>query len=191
MENIINFLNTIYPLNLAIQERLRTDLKSINLPKRKMLLTEGEVSDKIYFIQEGFARAFYFHKDKEVTSWFMGQNDIMISIYSFFTQTPSFENIELIEDCTLFYMTYGELQKIYKDHPEFNVVGRMITEHYYIKSEARTISLRAQTAEERYNRLLQDFPGILQKTSLGQIASHLGIKQETLSRIRGKRYSGI
>lgn len=188
MENLLNLLNSIHPLRPELREHLRSVLKTTNLPKRTVLLTEGAVSDKIYFIEQGFARAFYYNKEKETTSWFMGQNDIMISVYSFFTQSPSFEYLELLEDSILFYTTYEQLQEIYRTYPEFNIIGRIITEQYYIKSEARAISLRAHTAKERYDILLKDYPGILQKASLGQIASYLGIKQETLSRIRGKKY---
>ena len=77
-------------------------------------------------------------------------------------------------------------QKAFEKYPEFNLIGRLLTEKYYIELEERTISLQFQTATERYLKLLQQQPQLLQKASLGMIASYLGISQETLSRIRKK-----
>jgi len=117
----------------------------------------------------------------------MGEGEFIISVYSFFSRKPSFENIEVLEDCVLQSINWDQLQFIYKDFPEFNLTGRIVTEQYYIRSEERAISLQTLTAKQRYENLLQTYPGILQKVTLGQIASYLSIKQETLSRIRGKR----
>ena len=79
------------------------------------------------------------------------------------------------------------MQGIYADFPESNYTGRLVTEKYYMLSEERTILLRTLSARERYEKLLQLHPGITQKASLGQIASCLGMTQETLSRVRGAR----
>jgi hypothetical protein len=84
-------------------------------------------------------------------------------------------------------INWDQLQNIYKDFPEFNQTGRLVTEHYYIKSEERTINLQTLDAKQRYEKLISEYPEILQKASLGQIASFLSIKQETLSRIRSKK----
>ena len=116
----------------------------------------------------------------------MGDGDIIVSVYSFFSRQPSFENIEILEDATLQSINWDQLQSLYKNYPEFNETGRLITENYYIKSEERVINLQTLTARQRYDQLLSTYPGILQKASLGQIASYLGIKQETLSRIRAR-----
>ena len=142
----------------------------------------GETSRRIYFINKGFARAYYVTRQgRECTSWFMGQGDLMISVYSFYTQKPAAENIELLS------ISWNQLQGIYADFPEYNYTGRLVTEKYYMLSEERTILLRTLSARERYERLLQLHPGITQKASLGQIASYLGMTQETLSRVRGAR----
>ena len=156
-------------------------------PAKRIILKEGQVSQRIYFIKTGFIRAYYYKAGKEFTSWFMGEGEIIVSVYSFFSRKPSFENIEVLEDCVLQSINWDQLQSIYKNFPEFNLTGRIITEQYYIRSEERAINLQTLTATQRYEKLLLNYPGILQKASLGQIASFLSIKQETLSRIRGKK----
>jgi CRP/FNR family transcriptional regulator, anaerobic regulatory protein len=107
-------------------------------------------------------------------------------MYSFVSQKPSFENIEILEPSVLYAISYDNLQKMYLEFPEFNLIGRLFTEKYYIELEERVMSLQFLTAKERYEKLLIQQPMLLQRVTLGQIASYLGITQETLSRIRGK-----
>ncbi len=138
--------------------------------------------------KKGFARAFYCDLDgKEHTLWFNGICDVMISVYSFFTQQPASENIELLEDSILQSITWQELQDVYTDHPSFNYHGRKLTETYYIRSEERAMMLHCKKPIDRYRLLLKTYPNILQQASLKQIASYLGIELETLSRLRANK----
>lgn len=177
-------LNSISFLSEAIQLHINQILQERVYSKKSILLKAGQVSNRIYFIKAGFVRAFYEQGDKTYTSWFMGSGEIIISVYSFFSRQPSFENIETLEECVVQSITWEQLQYIYRVFPEFNAVGRILTEQYYIRSEERTIHLQTLTAQQRYQKLINTYPEVLQKASLGQIASYLGIKQETLSRIR-------
>ncbi len=184
--SLIQTLNHITPLSKEIEKFIISNLKEEKFHQRNILLKEGQIARRIYFIQKGFCRAFYLKEDKEYTTWFMGEGDIMISVFSFFTRQPAVETIEVLEDSVMLSLSWEQLQKLYTDFPEFNLVGRIITEQYYIKSEARAISLRTLSATDRYLSLIKTYPSILQKASLGQIASHLGMNLETLSRIRAK-----
>jgi CRP-like cAMP-binding protein len=112
----------------------------------------------------------------------------MISVRSFYTQQPAAENIELLESSVLLSMTWGQLQTIYTEFPEYNYHARLLTEKHYILSEERGILLRTRRPADRYSLLLKQLPKITRQASLGQIASFLEITQETLSRVRsGKR----
>jgi CRP-like cAMP-binding protein len=187
MENLILKLNAIAPLGLALENAIKESLKKTHLLKKDFLVKEGQISKKIYFLEKGTCRAFYFSEEKEITNWFMSDNDIVISVFSFFTQSPSLENIELLEDTVLYSISYQSLQQLYQQFPQFNLHGRIITEQYYMLSEQRNFALKKQSAKHRYDLLLKQYPHILQKASLGHIASYLGITQETLSRIRKQK----
>ena len=91
-----------------------------------------------------------------------------------------------MEESTVWSITLDNLLSLYDQYPELERVGREITEQYYIRLEERYVNAQFKTAIERYEELLTSRPHILQRASLGYIASFLGISQETLSRIRSK-----
>jgi len=188
IESLFRVLNFISPLSYAFIERVRSYLRLESCAKRTILLKEGQIARKVYFISKGFARSFYVDKDgREHTLWFMGEGDVMLSVYGFYRQQPAAENIELIEDSILLSLTWELVQTIYRDFPEFNYHGRLLTEKYYLQSEERAILLRTRNPAERYASLLAAHPEILQKAPLKDVASYLNINQETLSRIRAQR----
>lgn len=182
MEELLQYLNLIFPLSNALCEHLSVILKSKKYLRKDFLLKSGHISDKIFFIERGLIRCFYSQHEKEVCSWFMKEEDCIISVESFFKQKPSYENIQALEDTNTYYIDYNELQFIYQNFPEFNFIGRALTEKYYTLSEQRLYSLRMQTASERYHFLLENYPELIQRVPSKYLASYLGIAEETLSR---------
>lgn len=187
MTEIFAFLNSIYPLKHDTIQYLMENLKITEVTKKSFILKQGYICYNIYFVQQGLVRCFYIKGEKEISSWFMKEKDVIISVESFFNQSMSYENIQALEDCTLYYLTYDELQYMYNKFPEFNFIGRMLTERYYQLSEQRLYSLRMQRASEKYGNLMITFPELIQRVPSKHIASYLGITEETLSRIRAHK----
>ncbi|MBL0304205.1 MAG: Crp/Fnr family transcriptional regulator [Cytophagaceae bacterium] len=186
MDKLITIINQFANISEQAKNELFDIVSMKGFDKGSYIVEQGKTCKHLYFIKSGFLRGFYYQDGKEITSWFASENDTVTSMYSFISQKPSFETIEVLEDSTLFEISYNNLQLLFEKYPEFNLIGRLLTEKYYIELEERTISLQFQTATERYLKLLQQQPQLLQKASLGMIASYLGISQETLSRIRKK-----
>jgi CRP/FNR family transcriptional regulator, anaerobic regulatory protein len=174
----------------AVSEQVKTELARLiskrELKKGTILINQGEICHHLFFLEKGFARGFFYQKGKDITAWFAVENDIATPLYSFVTRKPSFESIEILEDSIMYAISYENLQYIYHTYPEFNLTGRIFTEKYYVDLMARTMAFQIQSATERYKHLLTHQPQLLQRASLGHIASYLGISQETLSRIRTK-----
>ncbi|HZG22956.1 MAG TPA: Crp/Fnr family transcriptional regulator [Chitinophagaceae bacterium] len=184
MNELLEYLNLIYPLSPELQQYLALKIEHVVLPKKAFLLKQGKVCKHLYFISKGLARCFYIKDDKEVSSWFMKEGDLIVSVESYFKQQPSYENIQALEECELLCIRYEDLQFIFQNFPEFNFVGRVLTEKYYTLSEQRLYSLRMQRANERYKFLMSHYPELIRRVPSTYIASYLGITLETLSRIK-------
>ncbi len=150
------------------------------------LYKQGDVCRHLYYIKKGIVRVYYLsEKGKEITLWFSLENTFVTAIDSFFYEKPTRDNCEALEDLSVYLITYASLETVLNDKD-----GAQVT--FFIMYEvARKMAelletIRNQSAEERYKLLMTKYPSILQRVSLGQIASFLGISQETLSRIRGK-----
>ena len=189
MNKLLMLLNSIYPLSQGIIDHLDQTVKTKTLCKKQYLLKAGHVSRQICFIEKGLLRCFYDQAEMEVSSWFMKEGDVIISVESFFKQKPSYESIQALDETVVHFIEYNELQFIYKNFLEFNYVARVLTENYYTLSEQRLYSLRMQRSQERYEHLLQNFPELILRVPSKYIASYLGISEETLSRIKAKKTS--
>jgi CRP-like cAMP-binding protein len=185
--NMFALFNSIYPVSQALQEVIRQNAGVVFFRKRSVILEHGKICRYCYFGVKGLVRAYYV-KDSghEVTSWFMKEGDIIISVQSFFRQEASHEVLEAMEDTVCIALRQDQLEQIYRVYPEFNYIGRKLTEEYYIQMENRAFSLRMDNATQRYQKLLQQHPDIITRVPLTHIASYLGISPSTLSRIRGK-----
>jgi CRP-like cAMP-binding protein len=159
-------------------------LKVETIPKKTILLREGEIFQRMYFIEKGLARAFYFDEGKEHTSWFMKEGDFIISVNSFYKQVPSQESIEVLEDSIMASITYGQLQELYQKHLEFNIISRVLTEHYYSLSEERLFAMRQPSAKHRFEFFIIRYPELAKRIFLKQMASFLRMTPETISRLR-------
>lgn len=187
-EQLFNLFNSIYPLSDEIRAAIISNSHIISVKKRSKLLSVGERSNTIYFIIKGAVRIYYLDREgKETNTWFLFDNELVISIFSFYTGQPSFEYIETLEDCMLIALKREDLETMYLKYMEFNFSGRKLTESYHMHNEIRANELRMLNARERYENLLDRNPQLFQRVSLGHIASYLGISKETLSRIRQQK----
>ncbi|MDR3716880.1 MAG: Crp/Fnr family transcriptional regulator [Puia sp.] len=186
MVELVRKFNIIYPLSNGLRQFLFDHIKEKKVAKKDLLLKFNQVCGNIYFVKQGLFRGVYMKDGKEVTSWFMKEGDLVVSVESFFGQVPSYEKIEALEDSEVYYISYIELQHIYRHYTEFNFIGRVLTEQYYALSERRAYSLRMQSATDRYCYMLKHHADLLRRVPAVLIASHLGITAETFSRIKAK-----
>jgi len=188
MKELLSLLNNIHPLSPPLHLYLSHSLKSVTIDKKQILLQAGHISRHIYFIKKGLLRCYYIHDEQEVCSKFLKEGDIIASATSFFLQKESHEYIQAIEDSTLWYICYDELQHIYKQYPEFNVIGRVLSIKSYLLSEQRLNFIRMKQAADRYSSMLEHFPDLVLRVPSKYLASYLSISVETLSRIRSNKY---
>jgi CRP-like cAMP-binding protein len=183
---LMSYLSSLIPVPPALEARISGMSKKIKVSKNELIVHVGERCSHLYFIGKGCLRGYYLDDGKDITNWFAQENEFATCFYAFVAGKPSFEFIQALEDCELVQLSRAGLQELYTEYPETERIGRIITEDYYIRLEERLLSIRFKTAKERYRNLVEFKPALLQRASLGQIATYLGITQETLSRIRSE-----
>lgn len=184
MESLHNTIEQFLSVFPEIQESLVAKTKVRILKKKTLLLEPNNRIHSIYFVNQGLLRGFIYQKRKDITTWFSMEGDIATSVSSLITGNPSLEGIEALEDCELGEITYRDLNELYEKFPNFNKLGRILTEVYYIELEERAIHFQFKTAKERYDYFLSKYSHAFHRIPLTHIASFLGITKETLSRIR-------
>ena len=184
IEKLIARLNEFYPMGEALTERIVSITKITSHPKKSVLLKEGDINTHVCMVTSGLVRSYYLNEGRDITSRFMDEGFIITSWISFYTRKPGNEFIETQEDTTLACVHYNDVQKLYDEFPEFNIIGRKQVEYSFYLSELRTRMLRKHTAEEKYKFFLENHPNLMQRVSLKHIASYLGMNEETLSRVR-------
>jgi CRP/FNR family transcriptional regulator, anaerobic regulatory protein len=186
MEALLAYLESIYPLSDGLKTHLGQVLKTKEIPRKGYLLKAGHFSRNICFIGKGLLRCFYMRDGHDISSWFMKEGDVIVSVESFFLQKESYESIQALEDTLIYYISYDELQKIYRQFSEFNFIGRVLTERYYIQSEQRLFSIRMMRSQERYDYLMEHHSELVLRVPAKHLASYLGITEVTLSKIKGR-----
>lgn len=153
--------------------------------KRKSLLTEGDISRYMYFVEKGCLRSYTVDKEGvEHVIQLVLEEHWVGDLYSFITQSQGTVNIEAIEDTEVFLLSYQDLEKLYDEIPALEKFFRKLFQRAYVTLQQRLNSVQSISAEERYRELIELRPQLLKRVPLIYIASYLGITPESLSRIR-------
>lgn len=157
------------------------------IPARTVVLKEGEVAKKVYFIEKGCFRLSFNNDGKDITFQFFFEGQGISSAESFRYNQPSLYSIESIEPSIVHsllkkdYFTIIENSPLIRESLEEQTIQRLL----YI--EKLFLSRIKNSPEERYKELLEHYPQILQRVPQHYIASFLGITSVSLSRIRNRR----
>ncbi len=117
----------------------------------------------------------------------MDENNFLVSFESVFFDRAHPYGKQLLEEACLRVITYRKLDELCNRIPAFKDFRLQVSLQVISMLSDKTLALQFQTAEQRYKNMVDKFPGILLRTSLGHIASYLGITQQTLSVIRASR----
>ena len=185
---VIKYLRNYLPLSIDEEKEIVSKLQFRKLKKNQLLMSVGDICDKIIFIAKGTVRSFnYDSKGNEVTHHFAFENQPLTDPNSFFEQTPTEFSAETIEETEFYWISYAELQSLLSKFPKFEkVVSSILIAQMPRDVESRRYQ-REASAKDKYNGLLRTHPEIVSRVPLKFIASFLGITIETLSRVRSKR----
>jgi CRP-like cAMP-binding protein len=155
------------------------------LRKRQYLLQDGDVCKYTAFVEKGLLRTYSIdEKGNEPILQFSMEGWWVADLYSFFTGEPSQFNVEALEDCELLLITEPSWNILLEKIPALERYFRILIQNNLIATQRRLMGTMSETAEEKYLKLVKNFPGCIQRVPQHMIASYLGITRETLSRTR-------
>ncbi|GAB3338821.1 Crp/Fnr family transcriptional regulator [Larkinella ripae] len=142
----------------------------------------GDPCPTIAFIEKGCGRLFYEIDGWEVSKEFVFENSLLGSFVGFFTQKPSNVNVATLEETHILEMKYEEVMQLCRTFPIWQRFATLLLQDQLMRVERREASLLKDAPEDRYRRLLDEHPKVLNRIPPEFVASYLGVTPETLQR---------
>jgi len=169
------------------EEESKAFMECIPIKKFKkgtVLLHEGQISKDSYFVIKGCVRKYYIIDGEERTTEFYVEDESVASLQSYQNKTPTNHYFECVEDSKLAVLNFEKEQELFKRVPKYEKLCRMTMENDFGEQQEALSKFMISSPEKRYKNLLKTRPDLLQRIPQYHLASYLGVKPESLSRIR-------
>ncbi|QES90194.1 Crp/Fnr family transcriptional regulator [Rhizosphaericola mali] len=184
MEKIKKYLEEFgYSID-ADWKLFQTKIVKVQFPKKHILLKKGEVEQYIHFLESGIVKYGIPMDNYDSTFNIIFENSFFSAYDSYLTRLPCLYNVVAVTDLSLWRISYDDMNLIYENTQLGDRIGRKISEALYVKKVRREISLLADSATKRYLDLFEEQPELALKIPLKDLASYIGIRPQSLSRIR-------
>lgn len=186
MQNILFDFISKY---ITLTEDEKNALLSLDLfhsvKKGTILLTEGQKSERSYFVLKGCIRVYYIIDGEEKTTAFYTELDALTP-HCVLNKTPSEYFIACVEDSILLISNSDMEEEINGKFPKFEIMCRRLSEELLAKQQIDFDEFKTSSPEQRYLNMLEKRPDLIQRVPQHQLASYLGIKPQSLSRLRAR-----
>ena len=163
------------------------EVEVLSIPSKTILLEEGKILDKLYFIRKGCLRFFFYNEGKDITFQFFFEGDFVASFDSLYKGTPSLFSLESIEPSEVLFIKKKDFYKKIESNPSLRLLYEEKIIERFSFYQHLFLSRIKNTPQQRYEELLKEYPNIIQRVPQHYIASYLGITPVSLSRIRNRR----
>ncbi len=174
---------------ISLTDDEKNALLSLNLfhsvKKGTILLKEGQNSNESYFVLKGCIRIYYIIDGEEKTTAFYTEMDAFTP-HCVINKTPSDYFISCVEDSILTVSNSDMEAEINNKFPKFELMCGKLSEELLAKQQIDFNEFKTSSPEQRYLNLLQKRPDLIQRVPQHQLASFLGIKPQSLSRLRAR-----
>jgi CRP-like cAMP-binding protein len=169
------------------EEQILGCFKHVHMKSKDYFLREGEICKQIGYVHKG-CFSYYRLLDNgkksiiefDFEDWWIGD------LESFLNRQPSATFFQALEDAEVFCISRINFEKMMSNNEAFRYLFNLKTQTAYLKSLERLPKVKSETAEEKYMRMLKEYPQIIQRVPHYDVAAYLGITAESLSRIRNK-----
>ena len=163
-------------------------IESISLKKNQIILDEGQYCSHIYLVESGSLRNCYNNDGLDVNLSFTFVNQFTTNFEAYLNQEPSKIIIQAMEKSVIWSINSRAIRRENPGNVNIATFIRRLAIRMLFGTEEHHNMMRMNAPADRYNYLLQKKPELIQKVSLANIASYIGITRETLSRIRSNKY---
>ncbi|EHQ27669.1 Crp/Fnr family transcriptional regulator [Mucilaginibacter paludis] len=189
-EHLLNIISQKGELTEADHNLCTACFESVLLPKNRIVEQAGYIPRYLYFVVKGFMRIFHYNDGgDEVTTHINCPPGFLTSYFHFINQTKADEYVECITECKLLRITKPNLDRLTNESQAFKNFSIEVFQQSIAYNENRSKELATLTAERRYKKMIENYPAIIQHVPVQYIASFLGMKPESLSRIRKRMHS--
>lgn len=183
-KKLLDYFSGIMPLSEEEAAAIAETILIQHFKKETVLLREGQISHAAYFVLEGCVRQFHLVNGEEKINNFFTEGQWVTSMHSFREQVPSKHYLVCSTDCSLVVGNREKEEYLYKKYPKFESISRKIMERVFAEQQDILSSYTTDTPEQRYLKLIENRPNLFQILPQYQLASYIGVKAESLSRIR-------
>ena len=188
---LLDTIRQIINLDKEAEESITTSFKELEIKKGDYFLKEGEPNLLLGFIVNGLVRIYITKKEDEQSCIDFSKEGEFITVYESFLQKGiSTQSIQAIEDTTLLVINNNDLQNLYQNIPNGDKLGRIVIEKRFIELAKQLYSIYLHNSEQRYLHFVKTYPDLLQRIPQYYIASFVGVKPQSLSRIRKRLAKG-
>jgi CRP-like cAMP-binding protein len=187
MQSLLNAIRSYVPLSAADEEVVHKLFRKKILNKGEHLFEAGNICRYVAFIETGLVRYYVMDDKEEKTNYFNKEGEFVCDYMSFLPQTVSFVSIQALEDSTLYVINHTDLQTFYRNVEHGERFGRLGMEQVFVQAINQIRSLYTEPPEIRYQKFIANYPDIGQRIPQYYIASFVGVKPQSLSRIRNRK----
>jgi CRP-like cAMP-binding protein len=192
---LIETIRLIVPLSEADVTLIGTLFQPWLLKKGDFFVQQGHVCQYVGFINTGLLRYFVNQDGDEKIYSFGLENDFVCDYESFLSQRPCQRAVQAIDDVSLVVISSANLQRLFAELTYGERFGRVVIEQVFVKTIGQLVSLYTDSPELRYQAFLDEYPTLSARITQYHIASYVGVKPQSLSRIRarwaGKDYTRL
>ena len=188
---LLQTLRQIAPIELDEEQFFRSIFKEMHIKKGDFFLKAGEINNKLGFVNKGLIRYFVYKNDDESTIEFTSEGEFIAEYQSFLDNSEAIQYIQAIEDTTLLVTDNDGIQQLYNKTKHGNLIGRLVIEYRYNHLMKQLLSIYMHNPEQRYRNFIKVYPDLIQRVPQYYVASYVGVKPQSLSRIRKRIVSQI
>ena len=184
MKNLIDTISEITPFSALEKELIVNTFTTEQIKENANVIHLGKIIKNIYYLSSGFIKGYHLQNGKVVVSHLAEKGSFFTSLESFTKESPSTEAFQAIDKCVVYKINKSDFDRLNKEIQAFQIVSNHIRNNYLNCKMERVNDFQTLTAKQRYLKLFNQSPNIIQNVSVQDLASYLGIEPPSLSRIR-------